>query len=109
MTDLADRLEAVAHMMDHAPGYEPGEVKVWRAMIRRVDTDCFERSGKLIARDLSLEQLSRSLAPALTADDVERALERLIDRGHLANDADAADAQQHYRLFLFRHPTQAVT
>lgn len=106
MTDLAERLEAIAHMMDHTLGYGAGEVQVWRAMIRRVDTDCFERSGKLIARGLSPEHLAASLAPALTVPDVERALRRLADRGHLA--IKGGDGEHHYQLFLFHCSEQVV-
>ena len=111
MTRLEDRLEAVAHMMDDAEGYDKGEVLVWRTVIQHVDVECFERTGKLVVTGLTPEGMTRQIAatPGLTVEEVGEALERLAQRGHLTTDPNDGSGTPRYRLFLFQHDGRGVS
>lgn len=99
MTNLEDRLMAIAHMMDGLPGYSSNEVLVWQNLIRHVDRACFERTGRIIALDVSLEILSDTIGTQALI----HALEHLAERGHLLIEASDADRSVRYLLFLSRH------
>ncbi|HMB91237.1 MAG TPA: hypothetical protein VKP65_10345 [Rhodothermales bacterium] len=96
MTKLEDRLSTIAHMMDGLPGYTSHEVLVWQNLIQHVDRACFERTGRIVAANVSLHDL----ADALGTKTMMHALEHLAERGHLIIEPDTADRSIRYRLFL---------
>lgn len=104
MIKLEDRLQAIAHMMDAAPGYTPDEVLVWRELIRYVDRACFERTGRIVATGFNSERIAArtmQTMPPLSASAVEQALQQLMVRGHLIIERARSGGPAQYRLFLF--------
>lgn len=104
MTSLADRLDAIAHLIDTLPGYTRDDARVWRELIRHIDRVSFERTGHIIVVGSSPKRIAAGISQtdaSLTASMVEEVLPRLAARGHLVIEQDHIDGLFQYRLFLY--------
>ena len=99
---LKDRLNAVALMMEQSQQYAALEIAVWRCLVEQVDYERFERTGQIIAANLTTPLLSASTLPHLghvAAADIEAALASLADKHHIVPLERAG--RKGLQLFLF--------
>lgn len=98
---LQEQLDRVAHMLEHTAPFTQREAFTWRCLAQHVDVAHFERSGKIIAPQLSPEDLLNSGVPGsdeYSVEDVRGGLETLAAHNFLT--VSQVAKEDHYRLYL---------